>query len=120
MLAKIKNNTIKASNITLNPSDYIPPKVVLNDIRVSYKSENGKKTDEIETVRYDVINPDTFETFTIKVDGSAPVISPENFDTEEKKIYIEIPVDKVIIKPYKIEYGVVYLSITAPNVKIIK
>lgn len=121
MISKIINNSIKVSELKILSAGLIPSKAILRDITITYKADsNGKKTDEVEAIRYDVIDPDTFSTFTLKVANPKPVISKTELDMSENQIYIEIPVDEVNIKPYKIDYGKALLSITAPSIKLLK
>jgi hypothetical protein len=78
----------------------------------------GKKTDKIEAVRYDCVNPDNFTSFIIKVETSRPVVTKEVLDASDEPIFINIPVAEVVIRPYAIEYGKAKVSIIAPYVKL--
>lgn len=114
MLTKINNNCINTNLISISATNFIPKTAVLKGIRVS----KVKETDAIDFVKYDCVNPNDFSTFTIKVTGLDPIISPEKLEAMTGLTYIDIPVDKVAIKPYAIEYGVAKVSITAPMVRL--
>ena len=119
MVSKINNNLIKVNELNIPAVGLIPVKAILRDISLTNKVDaDGKRTDEVEAIRYDFIDPETFSTFTIKVTGSHPVITKADLAKSESPIYLEIPVDQVTIKPYKYEYGKLTVSITAPSVKI--
>lgn len=97
----------------------IPEVAVIRNVRISNTlDDEGKKTEKIEAVRYDCVNPDNFSTFTIKVETTRPVVTKEILDASEGPIYIYIPVEKVTIRPYEISYGNAKVSIVAPYVKL--
>lgn len=117
----INNNVITVGEISFPAEGYVPEKAVLKEVRVSYKKdENGKITEDIDATRYHCINPDNFDTFTVKVPGKKPVISLDEFKKLETVLYLEIPVSETLIKPFVIEYGKVKVSIIAPEVRIAK
>lgn len=116
----INNNTIDASQLSISGKGILPVKAVLKGIRVSYATINGKKTDKIEAVRYDLVNPENFDTFTVKVPGKSPIIEPEEFEKEDKIRYICLPVSDILVKPYSIEYGKAKVTIVAPAVTLEK
>ncbi len=121
MLAKINNNLIKVNELNIPAVGLIPAKAILRDISFSNKVDaDGKRTDEVESVRYELIDPITFSTFTIKVAGNRSVITKQDLDNSETPVYLEIPVEQVTIRPYKIDYGKATVSITAPSVKLSK
>lgn len=114
-----KNNTLSALVFEIPASKYLPEIAVIRDVRLSkVKDANGKITDKVDCTRYDCINPDTYEMFTIKVPGAEPVITKEDLESSTAPIFIEIPVEETIIRPYSIEYGRVKVSIIAPYVKL--
>lgn len=118
---KIRDGKISAADLQITSSEVIPDKAVLRGVRVSYiQDENKKKTDQIEAVRYDCINETDFSSFTIKVPSSLPVITSEELESAEGIVHILIPVGETHIKPYKIEYGQVSVSIVAPYVSLVK
>lgn len=117
----INNNSLTIEDISFPAQGYLPEKAVLKEVRVSYKKdENEKVTSEVEATRYLCINPENYDSFTLKVPGKKPVISPDEFKKLETVIHLEIPVSETLIKPYSIDYGKVKVSIIAPDVKIAK
>lgn len=121
MNVKLNANAMKVSDLAVNAEGIIPDTAVLRDVRVSKaKDSEGNFTEHIEAVRYDCIDPNTYALFTLKVDASSPVISKEDLDAAEEPVYITIPVEKIVIKPYEIAYGVAKVSIVAPYVKVLQ
>lgn len=122
MRAVLTDNKVKVNDLQISAEGLIPPKAVLRGVRVSYPTDtDGKRTSETpESIRYDLINPSTFDTFTVKVEGGRPVITQEDLEAKETQVFLELPLDEVSVKPYKVEYGTAYLSITAPAVKLTK
>ena len=115
----IDNNMIKASALQESAEGIIPEVAALRNVRISnVLGSEGKKTDKVEIVRYDCVNPDNFSTFTIKVETTRPVVTKEILDESDEPIYIAIPVAEVVIRPYSIEYGNAKVSIIAPYVKL--
>ena len=115
----IDNNMIKASALQVSAEGIIPEVAILKNIRVSYELDaEGKKTDKIEAVRYECVNPENFSIFTIKVETTRPVVTKEILEASEEPVYISIPVDEVIIRPYEISYGNAKVSIIAPYIKL--
>lgn len=120
MKQKISNNTIPANLIAIPADKIIPEEAVLKGVRPSYlKDANGKKTDKIEAVRYDLVNPITFDTFTVKVPEKLPLISQEALDDADVVTMVSIPIDKVVIKPFEMSYGKVKVTIVAPFLELI-
>ncbi len=119
MKAQIDNNVMKASALEVPATGIIPDIAVVKNIRISNVLDaEGKKTDKVEAVRYDCVNPDNFTTFTVKVETTRPVVTKEILETSEEPIYIAIPVSEVVIRPYAIEFGKAKVSIVAPYVKL--
>lgn len=122
MKAVLTDNKVKVNDLQISAEGLLPQKAILRGVRVSYPTDaEGKRTSESpESIRYDLINPSTFDTFTVKVEGGRPVISQEELEAKETQVFIELPLDEVSVKPYKVEYGTAYLTITAPAVKLCK
>lgn len=122
MRAILTDNKVKVNDLQINVEGLIPQKAILRGVRVSYPTDaEGKRTSEVpDSIRYDLINPSTFDTLTVKVEGSRPVITQEELEAKDTQVFIELPLDEVSVKPYKVEYGTAYLSINAPAVKLTK
>lgn len=117
----INNNSLTIEDISFPAEGYVPEKAVLKEVRVSYKKDDNEKvTSEVEATRYLCINPENYDSFTLKVPGKRPVIEPDDFKEFEAVLYLEIPVSETLIKPYSIDYGKVKVSIIAPDVKLSK
>lgn len=117
----LDNNLMKASALQVSAVGIIPEIVVVRNVRLSYAMDTeGNKTDKVEAVRYDCVNPDNFTTFTIKVVTDCPVVTKEILDASEEPVFISIPVEDVVIRPYAIEYGNAKVTIVAPYVKLVQ
>ena len=115
----LNNNTIKASELEISAVGKIPELAVVREVRTSYALDaEGKRTDKIDAIRYDCVNPDNYSSFTIKVEITRPVVTNEILEGSEEPIFVSIPVEEVVIKPYAIEYGNVKVSIIAPYIKL--
>ena len=122
MRVLVNENKVKVADLNINPVGLIPQKVLLRGVRLTYQTdEEGKRvSDEVIAVKYDVVDPKTLGTMTIKVETNKPIISPEELEASESPITLELPLDQIIIKPYKVEFGSANVSISAPTVKIAK
>ncbi len=118
----LKENKVNVNDLQINVVGLIPQKAILRGVRVSYPTDaEGKRTSEVpDSIRYDLINPSTFDTLTVKVEGGRPVISQEELEAKNTQVFIELPLDEVSVKPYKVEYGTASLAISAPAVKLTK
>lgn len=119
MKVVVDNNIMKAFELEVSADGIIPEVAVVSNVRISNViGAEGKRTDKVEAVRYDCVNPDNFSTFTLKVEATRPVVTKEILEATEEPVYISIPVDAVAIRPYAIEYGQAKVSIIAPYVKL--
>lgn len=121
MKAILDHNQIKASELQVSAVGIIPDIAVVKDVRASYVLDaEGKKTDKVDVLRYDCVNPDNFSSFTLKVGTTRPVVTKEIIEASEEPIFISIPVSETVIKPYEIAYGVAKVSVIAPYVKLVE
>lgn len=119
MKRKITNNEMAANDFSRTAEGILSDIMALRDIRKQCKIDSeGKRTHEIEALLYDCIDTGTLATCTIKTLGNRPILSAEELEKAEGVVYIEIPVEQTIIKPYRLEYGKVKVSIIAPYVKL--
>ncbi len=90
---------------------------ILLNVREAKEYENGKVTANIIGYRYEVVDTETFEKFTVKVLGTATVISQENIDNAPKKIKVNFV--NAFAKPYRTSSGFYELSIRADSISIV-
>lgn len=110
---------MNASDIAISAQDIISDVVVLRNVRPSYvKDAEGKNTELIECVRYDCVDPNTYATFTIKVESTKAIVTKQALEASEEPLYVAIPVKETVIKPYAVEYGKAKVSIVAPYLKL--
>ena len=95
--------------------------LAVQKVRFDYATDaDGKLTDRVVAVKYDTVDPDNFSEQTIKVEGSKPVITQKEIDATDDATYINVPLDKTIVKPYSIEFGKAKLSVKAEFVELSK
>lgn len=115
----ISNNKMSISDIQFPARGIIAERAVVRDVKPIFKTDSeGKRTDIVEAIRYDCVNSNDYSTFTLKTLSIKPVITAEELEMSETPVFISIPIDDVVIKPYKIEYGIATVSIIAPYVKL--
>lgn len=112
---------MKVAALEVSAVGIIPEVAVVRNVRISnVLDEEGKKTDKVQAVRYDCVNPEDFSTFTLKVETTYPVVTKEILEASEEPVFVNIPVDAVVIRPYAIEFGQAKVSIVAPFVKLVE
>ena len=115
----VNNNQLATADMIMSAVGLIPDIAAVTNVAYVYKTDaQGKRTDQIEGIRYRCANPKDFTVFTLKTLSIKPVITPEELESSEDVVFISIPVNDVVIKPYKIEYGIATVSIIAPYVKL--
>ncbi|MBQ9198690.1 MAG: hypothetical protein IJ141_00740 [Lachnospiraceae bacterium] len=122
MRAIIKENIISTQYLITNAKGFLNPIAVLRDVKILYKTDtNGSRTDEVIGIKYECIDTETFSTFSVKVEGNVkPVITAQELELSTTPVYIEIPVEQTLIRPYDISFGNAKISIVAKNVKLHK
>ena len=119
MKQRIKDNRISSKDMRISAHGLIGGKAILNNVSLAYAVDGqGQRTSRVEAIRYGCTNLGDFSTFTIKVPSTEPIITAAELEAAEEPVFIEIPLDEVVIKPYKIEYGIATVSITAPYVQL--
>lgn len=115
----IENNEMAVADLEILARGKISEILVVKKVRPSYlKDGDGKITDKIENIRYDCVDPETFATITLKVLSTHPVVTNEIIETAEDAIYIAVPVDETVIRPYEIKFGKAKVSVIVPFVKL--
>lgn len=118
-IKKFAGNKCKTSDFCLKLSQVTSRDVfVVTSVSIIRKYIEHKPTEEIEGVRYSVIDTHTFTPFSIKTTETIPVVTQEELEKNENTVKIRVPIDECIIKPYRIEYGNVFVSIVVPSVEI--
>lgn len=83
-----------------------------------YEYEAGKRTENVIGTKYNVADPETFEKFDVKVMSLKPVITQEQLEAEEERVWVEF--NGAIVKPFKAEFGSALCTVTADSVWIVK
>lgn len=113
----IDGNQIRISDIQISAVGIIPEKAVLKAVRIS------KKTEKDEAVaRLDCVSLDYQNFFTIKIEAEKGVAQANELkqalEKSEKPLVLELPVAKIVIRPYEISYGYAKVSIISPSVQL--
>ena len=90
---------------------------ILKKVIPVYDYEEGKKTDRVIGHRYGLIDPETYDSFDVKVKGTKPIVENDRLEDRTNKVWVAL--ENAIIKPYKIEFGRAVCSITADNIRIL-
>lgn len=92
---------------------------VVTAVKDNYAYENEKKTDKWLSTTISCVDTVTFATLDVKVSQHIN-LSQTEIDNSESAIYVEIPLDETIVRPYEIKFGKAKVSIVAPSVKIVR
>ena len=103
----------KIALIDVLPADHY----LLKEVNPIHVYEDGKRTDKVEGYRYTLADLNTVEIFDVKVKEKAPVVSQETLAHSDR---LWVSLEGAVIKPYKIEYGKVSISITADKITLVK
>lgn len=121
MKAVIEENVMSSDFFRRAAVGILPAKAVLRGVSVQHEVDaEGKPTSEVKAVRYRLVDPTTFSTFTVKVENAKPVIVQEAVDGSENPVLVELPLEDVTIKPYEVAYGKAKVTIQSPSVKLAK
>lgn len=116
---RMSDNKIKAKDLVLTGKEFFESEdFVLRGVKVNFRYDGGKKTDIIDSISYYCVDPLTFNSVTFKVNTTKPVIEQDTIDKATDSIYINVPINEAIIKIYKLEFGIMSVSITVPYVKL--
>ena len=112
---KLNDNICKADCFEMKLSDFVDSDIfALNSVEKRYKyDENRQRTDVIDGIVY-TITDDRLNRYKVKVPTTVPIIEQQELEESDELIYVRLPIDESIIKPYKIEFGRTYVSISSP------
>lgn len=110
--------TISAKKISLDLTTLMGcNRFALLSVAPVYEYADGKRTDTVSAIRYNVANPETFENFEVKVPTTKPIVSQERIDNVDERLWVTF--ENAIVKPYKIEFGKAICSVSADSVKLV-
>jgi len=116
---RMSDNKIKAKDLVLTGKEFFESEdFVLRGVKINFRYDGGKKTDIIDSISYSCVDPVTFNSVTFKVNTTKPVIEQDTIDKATDSIYINVPISEAVIKIYKLEFGIMSVSITVPYVKL--
>lgn len=120
--AILKDNKISAENIAFPLSNIYPDKreFAVTEVRpVFHYDKEHNRTEQIEAYKYTVTDMETLSSFSVRVNSTTPVITPEELEETEERVFIEFPMDATIVRPYKLEYGYASVSAIAPYATLV-
>ena len=119
---QLDNNSIKSEFFTMTLDKFYREDCdfVLKGYKVVHIYENGKKTDTVSHILYHLVDTISFQQIYIKVPHSTPIITQSDLDNADMPVFVSIPTKDTVVKPYKIEFGHVKVSITSPSISIVK
>ena len=91
-------------------------KFVLKNFFPFYKYENGKKTEIIMGIKYQVVDILSFETFFVKVPVTTPLIPLEDLRKPNSRYFVDF--ENAIVTFY-VNDGHVAASVSARTIKIV-
>ena len=117
-MIQIINNTVNASAFTIPASSALSGVAVVKGVKPIYELySEGKRTENVIAVKYDLIDADNFNSFSVKVAGSKPVITSEELEIAQGLVLVELPVEQMKIRAYAMEYGKAKITLSAPFIK---
>lgn len=119
MKSFIDNNVMEIADLEVSAEGKISEILVVKKVRPSYmKDAEGKITKNIENIKYDCVDPETFASVTLKVQSTRPIVTNEMIEASESVIYIKVPVSETIIRPYEINFGKAKVTVIVPYVNM--
>lgn len=113
-MIQIINNTVNASAFTIPASSALSGVAVVKGVKPIYELDSeGKRTENVIAVKYDLIDADNFNSFSVKVPGAKPVITSEELEVAQGLVLVELPVEQMKIRAYAIEFGRAKVSVSA-------
>lgn len=112
-MIQLKSEEFLKSLDEVMPSD----KFILKEVAPVYAYADGKRTDKIEAYRYTLVDPESFDTFDVKIKGATPIVTSEMVADKENRFWVAL--DNAIVKPFKMEYGKVSCSVVADSIRIL-
>lgn len=118
-IIRMNDNKIKAKDLVLTGRIFFENEdFVLRGSKVNFRYEAGKKTEIVDSISYSCVDPLTFNSVTFKVDTTKAIIEQSVIDKATESIHITVPINEAVIKIYKMEFGIMSVSITVPYVKL--
>ena len=81
MRNSITNNVMDANIFSIPATDILSPLAVLKSVKAVYeKDSEGQRTNKVQAYRYELVDMKTYSSFTVRVMGDSPVVSPEELE----------------------------------------
>ena len=117
-MIQIINNTVNASAFTIPASSALSGVAVVKGVKPIYELDSeGKRTENVIAVKYDLIDADNFNSFSVKVPGAKPVITSEELEVAQGLVLVELPVERMKLRAYSIEFGRAKVSVSADVIR---
>lgn len=120
-MIKIQNNEISVHDIVIPAANVIPEIAVVCSVRTSMvKDENGNPTSTPDYHMLSCVNPETYQSFKVKVINRNIPFDAETIENSLEPIYVKFDTDRITIVPYEINFGRVKLSIRTDTIELWK
>lgn len=120
LLRAFAGNKCKISDITLSMSQVTDSDVfAVTGVSIIKKYVDGKPTDDVDGIRYLLTDTKTLTQISVKTLEKKPAITQDEIDNAGCLMYVKLPIEETLIKPYKMEFGKVSVSIIAPSVEVV-
>lgn len=118
-IIRLSNNKIKARDLVLTGKDFFESEdFIVRESKINFRYEDGKRTEIVDGVSYSCVDPLTFNSVTFKVETKRAVIEQKDIDNATEPVHLTVPISEAVIKIYKMEFGIISVSITVPYVKL--
>ena len=113
---------LEAFEITLDKiiQDEVLELVDVKEIYENYDEKTHKPVGEVVSITYTVFSPDLRGRLNIKVDNAVPVIAAEELRECKDDVYIQVPLTETFVRPYKVEFNKVSVTVKAPTVHLVR
>ena len=118
----IANNKVAKDFFMKHLSDFYPngSEFVLKEVKPNFEYHNNKRTDQVQSISYRVVDTISFDTFVVKVKETTPIITQQELEARDMPVYIQFPLENTVVKPYSLEFTTAKVSIVAPYIELIE
>lgn len=121
-----QGNIVSINQLPLSPAMFgMCNEVELVEVKpvFAYDSNNRPILDQIEAIKYTCVDGKNWYDFKVP-NQSKPVISQEEIDRRdaaENQVFVRIPLDKLVLKPYQNsgDRGILRISMQVPYIELL-
>lgn len=121
-----QGNSISINQIPFSPDMFkMCSEMELVEVKPVYEYDNNNKPilDKISAINYTCVDGKSWYTFKVP-NQTKPIISQNEIDrrdAENDPVFVSIPLDKIIFKPYqnKDDHGIIRISLQVPHIELL-